>query len=497
MSEAVSPLKAEVRNTMARRIAQRSPAEFAIIASGGRWELAPHLALINEKLVQIARGDLKRVMVFLPPRHGKSQLISQYFPAWFLGMFPNKKVILTSYEADFAAQWGRRARDLLEHYGKRAFPEPISLHPDSSSASRWDIDGHQGGMMTAGVRGPLTGKGADLGIIDDPVKNAEEANSETYREHTWEWYESTFYTRLEPDGAIVLIQTRWHEDDLGGRLIEKMDAGGERWTVINLPALAEEHDQLGRAPGEPLWPVRFGKEDFDRIRPAVGPYVWAALYQQRPAPAEGELLKKHWWRYYKAVPVCEEVIQSWDMAFKDTKNSSRVCGQVWGRIGANAYLLDEFCENVDFPGTLRAVLSLSAKWPAALKKYVEGKANGPAVIAVLKNKVPGLIEVEPEGSKVARASAVSGLIEAGNVHLPDPAVALWVREFVQECSAFPRGKYNDRVDTMSQALARWVMTPVRDKTHEPTVNEAVVSGRRGDDEEFDFFGSGDELDRIW
>lgn len=494
MTETIS--RTQARNTMARRIAQRSPAEFAIIASGGRWELTPHLALINEKLLQIARGDLKRLMVLLPPRHGKSLLVSQYLPAWYLGMYPDRRVILTSYEADFAAQWGRRARDLLEQYGSKVFPEPVTLHPDSSSASRWDIEGHQGGMMTAGVRGALTGKGMMLGIIDDPVKNAEEANSQVYRDHTWEWYESTFYTRLEPDGAIILIQTRWHEDDLGGRLLERMQAGGEQWTVINLPAIAEDHDQLGRQQGEPLWPERFGKEDFARIRQTVGPYVWDALYQQRPAPPEGELLKKYWWKFYKTPPACEEVIQSWDMAFKDTKNSSRVCGQVWGRSGANAYLLDEICENLDFPGTIRAVISLSAKWPQALKKLVEGKANGPAVIAVLKNKVPGLIEVEPEGSKVARASAVSGLIEAGNAYLPDPSVKPWIHDFIQECSAFPRGKYSDRVDAMSQALARWVMSPVRNTANEPGIHEAVVSGR-GDDDGFDFFGRGDELDGIW
>ena len=177
-------------------------------------------------------------MVTLPPRHGKSQLISQYFPAWYLGTFPDRRTILTSYEAGFAAGWGRRARDVLEEFGPEVFE--VSVREDSSAADRWDINGHVGGMITAGVGGAITGRGADLLIIDDPVKNSEDAASKTMRDKAWEWYQSTAYTRLEPGGAIILVMTRWNEDDLAGRILKESQTGGEKWEVMNLPAIAEE-----------------------------------------------------------------------------------------------------------------------------------------------------------------------------------------------------------------------------------------------------------------
>ena len=419
-------------------------------------------------------------MVFMPPRHGKSEFISRYSTAWILGKFPDTRIILASYEADFAATWGRKSRDLLEEHGPSLFG--IRVSGKSSAANRWDIEGHEGGMVTAGVNGPITGKGADIGIIDDPVKNDQEAMSVTYQERAWEWYRSTFRTRIQRDGAIILIMTRWHENDLAGKLLAAQDEEGEKWEVVSLPAIAEEGDLLGRSPGLSLCPDLFTKEALGNIKKAVGLFWWASLYQQRPSPAEGGILKRHWWKFWcypgqedklppvtlrlpdsegggfisvKPVPLpkrFDQLAQSWDMAFKDTKSSAYVAGQVWGRRQADKFLLDQLRDKMDFVVTVQAVETLTKKWPEARAKWVEDKANGPAVIATLKRKISGLIAVDPEGSKEARAYAVSPECESGNVFLPHPAVMPWVWDFIEECTAFPNGKYADQVDAATQAL---------------------------------------------
>lgn len=430
-----------------------TPAHLAWTVSEGRWFPYEHLLFLNRKLVDVAAGRIKRLIVSMPPRHGKSELVSRYFPAWYIGTFPDKRIILVSYEADFAATWGRKARDLLEEHGPSLFG--IRVSGTSSAANRWDIEGHEGGMVTAGVNGPITGKGADIGIIDDPVKNDQEAMSVTYQERAYEWYKSTFRTRIQRDGAIILIMTRWHENDLVGKLLAAQEEEGEKWEVVSLPAMAEDDDPLGREFGQPLCPDLFSKDALESIKKAVGSYWWAALYQQRPSPAEGGIFKRNWWQHYRRLPdKFDEIIQSWDMTFKDTKTADYVVGQVWGRKGANKYLLDQVRDRMDFPATIQAVRTLSAKWPQAKAKLIEDKANGPAVIATLKKEISGLIPVEPQGSKESRAWAVSPEVEAGNVYLPDPSIAPWVHDFIEECAAFPNGANDDQVDAMSQALMR-------------------------------------------
>jgi predicted phage terminase large subunit-like protein len=320
-------------------------------------------------------------------------------------------------------------------------------------------------MWAAGVGGPITGRGADLGMIDDPLKNAKEAQSETIRKAHKEWYDSTFYTRLEPMAAVMVTQTRWNEDDLSGYLLSQESEEAENWHIINLEAIKESVQitvpstctlaKDWRAEGEALCPERYDAERLNKIKRRVGSYFWAALYQQRPAPIEGAMLKRNWWQYYTIAPDrFDRVIQSWDMSFKDTDGSDFVVGQVWGRVGARAYLLDQVRDRMDFPTTCEAVKQLTAKWPNARLKLVEDKANGPAVIASLQHAVPGMVGVEPDGGKVARASACSPLIEAKNVYLPDPSIAPWVGDFVQECSAFPNGAHDDQVDACTQALNR-------------------------------------------
>jgi hypothetical protein len=213
-----------------------SPAEFAVRASGGRWTRAPHLDLLDTLLWDLAGRHIRRLVVAMPPRHGKSEFISKYFPAWYLCLFPEHRVILTSYEAEFAATWGRKVQDLIALHGDAV--AHVAVDPATTAAARWNLAGSPGGMDTAGAGGPIVGKGADLFICDDPIKNAEEASSETRREAIWDWFCSTAYTRLEPDGVFVLVMTRWHEDDLAGRILRDA-ARGDPWIYVRVPALSD------------------------------------------------------------------------------------------------------------------------------------------------------------------------------------------------------------------------------------------------------------------
>ncbi len=427
-------------------------------------------------LVELAFGRCRRLIVNMPPRHGKSELVSAWFPAWYLDLFPDRRIILTSYEADFAASWGRRVRNILqEHEGAL----DVHLAGDSTAANRWDTTAG-GGMITAGVRGPITGRGGHVLVVDDPVKNAEEAHSQTIRERIWAWWTSTAYSRLEPDGAAIVIQTRWHEDDLTGRLIEQAKGPeGEDWTIIKLPAIAEDDDVLGRAPGEPLWPARFSLERLLEIKGVVGSYDWNALWQQRPAPAEGGIIKRAWLKYYRDLPELDLWCQSWDCSFKDTASSDHVAGHLWAGTGARRFLLDRVNDRMGLPATIAAIRAMTAKWPEASAKFIEDKANGPAVIQVLGEEIEGLIAVDPEGSKEARAYAVSPQWEAGNCYLPDPELAPWVMDLVEEIVGFPNARFDDDVDAMTQALLRMrSMGPAYQTAGLPNVDRASFGRRR-------------------
>ncbi len=361
-----------------------------------------------------------------------------------------------------ARRWGRAIRnDITEH------PElGLAVRSDTSAAHEWQLDGHRGGVYSVGIGGALTGRPVDVLLIDDPLKGRKEADSATYRQACKDFYTDTARTRLGANALQIIIQTRWHEDDLSGWLLG--GPSGHEWRYINVPAQAEDdNDPLGRRPGEYLVSAR-GRSaaDWDATKRDVGARTWAALYQGRPAPSEGGLFKRSHWRWYNApravrrddgtmwVHGADEVIQSWDMAFKDTARSDFVVGQVWARFGADVYLLDQVRDRLDFPATQQAVKALSAKWPQAHAKLVEDKANGPAIIAQLRSAVPGLIPVTPKDSKYARASSVAPFVESGNVYLPDPALAPWIDEYVQEHTAFPNASHDDQVDTTSQALNR-------------------------------------------
>jgi predicted phage terminase large subunit-like protein len=425
----------------------------------GQWKTARHLELICSELQKIIDepDQSHRIMIFLPPRHGKTQVVTECFPSFFLGKFPNKRVMAVSYGDSLAQSFGKKNRQKINEFGTSMFG--VSVSKQKSSMTNFDIEGYNGGMLSMGIGGSATGYGADLLVIDDVVKNKEEAQSQTYRDKIWGEWQNTFRTRLHPGASVILIMTRWHEDDLAGRLLNPEYGEVDDWTVIKLPAIAEENDLLGRQEGEALWPDHGFDNDWAvKTKNEVGTQTWNALYQQRPAPAEGAMIKREWFKFYEEVPTnFDLLLQSWDLSFKDSVGSDFVSGMVMGNVGANIYLLPDISYGrMDFPTTLDAIRKLTARNPKAHLKLIEDKANGPAVIAMLRKEIRGIIPITPKGSKVARVSAVSPLMEAGNVFLPSPKICSWVEDFIEECAAFPNGTHDDRVDSLSQGLQRFM-----------------------------------------
>jgi predicted phage terminase large subunit-like protein len=419
---------------------------FAQRVSRGKWIPYPWLVFMLRYIEKKIRRGNARIIVTAPPRHGKSESISHWLPTWFLDLFPDRRVIEAAYGQDFAKKWGRLVRNHFAEKNNQLFTQ---LHPDQTLAMNWATT-RDGGMRSSGLDGTITGEGFDLGIIDDPHKNWEEAMSPAKRRHAIEWFNGTFYTRAEPNASIILMATRWHERDLPGYLINESE---EEWEVINLPALAEEGDLLGREPGEALCPERYTKERLERIRGVIGSHMFNALYQQHPSPPDGGYVNRDWFKRYTVLPDhFDKQIQSWDLTFSDT-GSSYVVGQVWGRKEADVFLLDQIRGKFTFPETLKQIQILSNRWPDAIEKLVERKANGAAVLDTLRGQVQGLIPVEPRGSKEARLASVSGMIEAGNVHVPCNSLCKWSNDFIEEAITFPAGN-DDQVDAMTQALDR-------------------------------------------
>lgn len=421
------------------------PAVFANELSKGRWKRYRHLDYIADEIVSALAKGGGRLIVSAPPRHGKSEFISHWVPVWFLENFPDQNVILASYEAEVAAGFGRKVRNEFESH-----PElKTKLSPDSTAAHRFNTN-RGGGMITAGAEGPITGRGGKLLIIDDPIKNKEDADSALKRKKIIEWFEWVFYTRAEPGATIILLMTRWHESDLAGYLIKNHS---DNWKEIKLPAIAEDRDPLGRMLGEALCPERYEVQALQGIKAGIGPRGWSALYQQNPTVEEGNLVKREDFKYWKELPSrFEKLIQSWDMTFKETQDGSYVVGQVWGKFQADYFLVDQVRTRTEFVGAQNLVKSFTAKHPKAIPILIEDKANGPAIISSLKREVSGIVPIDVKGSKYARLEAVSPLYNAGNVHLPDPTIAPWIHDYIEEVVSFPSGSHDDQVDASSQAL---------------------------------------------
>lgn len=453
-----------------------------------RFRIYAHIELLIAILQRVADDELHRVMVYWPPRHGKSETVSRLFSAYYLYRHPERWVAITSYGAELAHKLSAAAQTNYLAAGGQ-------IQVGETAVKHWRT-GAGGGMWAAGVGGPATGKGFHLGICDDPLKNHEEAASPVIRQKDKDWWRSTFSSREEPGAAIVVIMTRWHEDDLAGWLLAE-EAGNdeepERWHIVNMPAIAEKEERKWpptctvepdtRAVGDPLCPERYPLQKLRQIQRRSGAYFWAALYQQRPAPVEGVIFKREHWRYWQprnmSLPpvrvlgpdgkiteiaavelpdLFDDMTQSWDMSFKDLKTSDYVSGLVAGRVGANKYVLDYTNERMDIVQSMKAVAGMSGKWPRASGKLIEDKANGPAVIRMLSSKIAGLIPVEPEGGKVSRAMAAAPEVESGNIYLPHPQICTWTNDFIEHMAAFPNGAHDDGVDAFTQLIIWWQQT---------------------------------------
>ncbi|MFA6605129.1 MAG: phage terminase large subunit [Patescibacteria group bacterium] len=416
----------------------------------------------------VAEKRSPRLMLFAPPRHGKSFLTSERFPVWHLGRHPEHEVIVASYSFDAAKKRSKAARTLARLDLTRDTFD-LELDAEAFAVDEWYTT--RGGRYQAvGTGGSITGGGANVLIIDDPVKDWAVALSPTQRESIWDWYQSTAYTRLSPGGGVLVIQTRWHEDDLAGRLLRAMDAGeGDRWEVVDYPAIAER-DELHRRAGEALHAERWPLERLEKIRVVVGSRKWQALYQGRPSFEGGNIWKASWWRFWTRSPLTPdqessgkwmvlpekvELIQSWDLTLGSLSDTaSWAVGQVWAKCRADRFLLDEIRFRGGILETEAAIRELSRRWPAAGKKYVESAALGKPLEAKLRHDIPGIILVPVDQNKAARMEACVPEVEAGNVYLPDPMLTPWVRDWIDECAAAPHGPANDRADSASQGLTK-------------------------------------------
>lgn len=431
-----------------------------------RYRTNWHHKVLCDKLDDLVSGKITRLMVFMPPRNGKSELVSRRLPAFAFGKNPDELIITASYGADLASKMNRDVQRIMSSKSySEIFPNTILPGNEQTksngnkyvrNSTEFEIVGKHGTYRSAGVGGAITGTGFTLGIIDDPIKNRQEADSKTYRDRVWDWYASTFYSRKEDNARILITLTRWHEDDLAGRLLKLMreDPNADKWEVVNFPAIKDDRDNLDdpRAIGEPLWPEKYPLSELAAMKAIMGSREWASLQQQTPVIDGGNIVKREWWKYYEELPrVPDEWIQSWDLTFKES-GGSYVVGQVWCRKGANKYLVDQVRQKWGFVETISAIQSLVKKWPQAGRILIEDKANGPAVIDALRNRISGIIPINPEGSKESRANAVSAQIESGNVLLPRNAE--WVHDYIQEWSQFPNGTDNDQVDATTQALKK-------------------------------------------
>jgi predicted phage terminase large subunit-like protein len=372
----------------------------------------------------ILSTEKNRLIITFPPRHGKSEYISKYLPAWYLLNYPSKQIRLTSYSSSFATNWSLKAKQVYTY-----FKDDLKI----DRQGYW-VNSSDGVMHATGVGGDITGRGADLFIIDDPVKNNEEALSTVYRDKTFEWFNSVAFTRLEPNAKIILIQTRWHNDDLAGRLLKS-----GKWELINFPAIDENNI--------PLWSDRYSLDDLNEIKNQIGSYWFAALYQQKPILSENQIIKLEWIKRHNGDYPKGTIIQSWDTAFDNKKHNDYSVCTTWNYEKKKMYLIDTYRQKLNFPDLLRNAKSLYDKFKPSLV-LIEKKASGEPLIQSLRlNQIP-LKSINPITDKVSRLHAVSGMFESGSVFFNESIKD----ELISELINFPYDANDDFVDSVSQAL---------------------------------------------
>ena len=451
--EMASALRAELA---ARELARRNYGDYLAYVHGQAWKRTAMSAFLAEQVqrfLETESGNAYDILVIeTPPQHGKSMTLTETLPSWYLGRWPEKRVILGSYNDASAERFARRNKEKLRCFGATLFGVEIG---GIDRATEFELRFHAGRLISRGILSGVTGNPAELMILDDPIKNRLEADSPVVRRRLWEEWQNSFKSRLAAGAKVILIMTPWHEDDLAARLLRTE----QNIRLIRLPVEAEEKDPLGRKPGEPLCP-ELGKDSV-WLRQFKSSYLcdeqggqraWRALYQCAPRVEEGNLVKRSWWRFYRpeeAGAFASEVI-SVDAAFKGTERSDFVAITVWGKRGNDYFLRDCRNQHLDFTGTLGAIREMRRMYPGARAVLIEDKANGSAVINVLRREM-FCIGVNPQGGKTARVNAVSPAIESGHVFLPRGAA--WLEEYMDQWSAFPAGKHDDMVDSSTQALS--------------------------------------------
>ena len=417
-----------------------------------------HHKIMGDAFERVARGELKRLIINMPPRHTKSEFASYLLPAWFLGRFPDKKIIQTAHTAELSVGFGRKVRNLVDSDDyKTVFPN-MGLRADSKAAGRWSTS--KGGEYFAiGVGGAVTGKGADLLIIDDPHSEQEGQSADpSVFDKVYEWYTSGPRQRLQPGGAIIVVMTRWHKRDLTGQIVKSsvQRAGTDEWELIEFPAIMPS--------GKSLWPQFWPLEELESLRNELPAPKWNAQYQQNPTSEEGALVKREWWKEWEqdTPPPCEFIIQSWDTAFLKTQRSDYSACTTWGvfyhpddngETQANIILLDALKERLEFPELKKKAYEYYEYWePDAC--IVEAKAAGTPLIFELRAMGILVSEYTPSrgNDKIARVNAVADLFASGNVWKPNTRFA---EEVVEEFAAFPAGEHDDLVDSSTQALLRF------------------------------------------
>ena len=444
-----------------RELARRSFRRYLYYVHSSTWKrtkMSDYLADEVQNFVEQDTGNAYDILLIeTPPQHGKSLTITESFPSWYLGRYPQNRIIEVSYNFDTAERFGRKNLEKVEQFGDALF----GLKKGSSwTKTEFVLDNGWGQMLSRGVMAGITGNPANLLIIDDPVKNREEADSQTYRDKVWAEWQNSMKSRLAAGAKVIVIMTPWHEDDLAARLL-RMEPTTR---LIRLPIEAEENDPLGRTPGDSLapelgkdreWLAQF-KSGYLNDPKQGGLRAWQALYQCSPRVEGGNLVRREWWRYYDPDEVKDfgMTVISVDAAFKGKENNDFVAIQVWSKRGNDYYLRYSLNKHLEFPETVQAILTTKRLFPESMYILIEDKANGSAIIQTLQKSIIGVIGITPKGGKISRVNAVSPAIESGHVYLPKDTV--WAEALVDQFSAFPAAEHDDMVDACSQVLG-WLL----------------------------------------
>lgn len=418
-----------------------------------------HHAKMAAAFEKVARGDCKRLIINMPPRHTKSEFASYLLPAWFLGKFPEKKVIQTSHTAELSVGFGRKVRNLVDSDVYKSIFPGVELQSDSKAAGRWATSAG-GDYFAIGIGGAVTGKGADILIIDDPHSEQEAAlaenNPEVY-DKTYEWYTSGPRQRLQPGGSIIMVMTRWSKKDLTGQVVKAaMQRSGEEWEIIEFPAIMPS--------GKPLWPEFWSFKELEALRQELPNSKWMAQYMQNPTSDVSAIIKREWWQIWEddEPPFCDFVIQSWDTAFLKTQRSDYSACTTWGVFyrpddtginQANIILLNAFKRRMEFPELKQKAFEEWKDWePDSI--IIEAKASGAPLVAEMRAMGIPVQEFTPSkgNDKVARLNAVADIFASGRVWVPQTN---WAEEVVEEIASFPSGEHDDLVDSTSQAIMRF------------------------------------------